>query len=140
MKQATLRAILRTRLSQVADLPLVIWEATNAAIGAVVRIEDELRAGTAFNLASGATQTRPLYLLTIHSPPDKRIAELDRLADAISNAFEPGRTLTDDARTHFLEITTLDAGAHRTLASGWGYRRCTVGLSATAFRTTLQPA
>lgn len=140
MKQSTIRAILRTRLSQMPDLPLVAWEATGVPNTTAIRIDDEVRGGTAFNLASGATQTRPLYLLTIHTPPTQRVAELDRLVDSIANAFEPGRTLTDDAQTHFLELTTLDMGAHRTLESKWGYRRCTVGLTATAFRTTLQTA
>ena len=141
MNLSVIRKILRLRLRAVPDLPLVQWEAVPFESPATeTYLDDDLRGGTNVTQSSGTTQTRPLYLLTIHTPPGRILADGDRLVDAIGAAFEPGRTLTDDARTHWLEITTLAMGALRVLASGWGYRRLAVGLTAAAFRTTLQTA
>lgn len=141
MNLSVIRALLRARLLTVPDLLLVQWEAVAFTQPATeTYLDDDLRGGTNATQSSGTTQTRPLYVLTIHTPPERILADGDRLVDAIGAAFEPGRTLTDAARTHWLEITTLDMGALRVLPSGWGYRRLAVGLTAAAFRTTLQTA
>lgn len=140
MNQATIRAILRTRLQAVPDLPLLVYEGEQTNNANVLRITDEVRLGTSSNLASGMTLARPLYFLSIEAPARLIAREVDRLSNSIALAFEPGRTLTDDNRTHFLEVTTLDLGTHRVLGTGWSFRRCTVGLTATAFRTILQTA
>ena len=141
MNTATIRAILRTRLLEVPDLPPVQYEGRPFKKGTTTYVEDELRGGTTVNQSTGTSVARPLYLLTIHTPPARITDDMDRLTDALLNAFEPGRTLVDADRTHQLEVTTLDAGALRVLPDGgWGYRRITVGLTAIAFRTTLQTA
>jgi hypothetical protein len=141
MMTATVRQILRTRLQQVPDLPPVQHEGRKFTRAADTYVEDELRGGTTVNQSTGTSVSRPLYLLTIHTPPTRISDEMDRVTDALLNAFEPGRTLIDADRTHQIEVTTLDAGALRVLPDdGWGYRRVTVGLSVIAFRTQLQTA
>jgi hypothetical protein len=141
MNTATIRRILRTRLLDVPDLPPVQHEGRTFTRGTATYVEDELRGGTTVNQSTGTSISRPLYLLTIHTPPTRTSDDMDRLTDALLNAFEPGRTLIDADRTHQIEVTTLDAGALRVLPDdGWGYRRVTVGLSVIAFRTQLQTA
>lgn len=137
MKQAVIRSLLRAHLELVPDLPLVRDEGTvSSAIGTATVLETELRGGTAIVVANGTTETRPLWFLTIRTPPACLLHDLDRVPDAIAETFEPGRTLTDVDATHLLVLTSLDPGALRVLPDGWGYRRITVGLTATAFRTT----
>ena len=140
MKAAVVRTIMRTRLVTVPDLPPVMWEQTEFVDPLTTYVEDEFRLGVTYPIANGTRQARPLYFLTIHSKKSDMLDELDRLADAFGNAFEPGRTLIDGAETHQLELLTFDAGALRRMPTGEGYRRCTVGLSATAFRTELLTA
>jgi hypothetical protein len=140
VKTATIRSILRRQLVQTPDLPTVVWEQTeHAAPQTATWIEDELRVPSTNVAATDMTASRVLYLLTIHTPPDRVLEELDHLADRIAAVFEPGRTLTDALRTHQLEITTLDTGATRRVAT-WGYRRLAIAGDARAFRTTLIPA
>ncbi len=139
MNTATIRAILRERLLSVPDLPSMRYEGVKYDKPATTTyMEDELRGGTMTTRANGTNEARPLYLLTLHTPASRIIADMDALADALGNAFESGRTLTDDARSHQLEITSFNPGALRVMPSGWGYRRITVGMTAWAFRTSLQ--
>ena len=140
MRQATIRAILRTQLQTVPDLPPVRFEQVeHTAPTSATWIEDELRVPASSVLANGLTESRGLYLLTIHTPPDRVLRDLDTIADAIAHVFEPGRTMTDHDRTHQIEVTALDLGAIRRVDT-WGYRRLAIGFTALAFRTTLQPA
>ena len=138
MKASVIRTTLRAALLQVPNLPTVQWEAAPFVAPASGQwLEDEVRLGTLVTGANGTTLSRPLYLLTIHTAPQRITDDLDTLVDAIGNAFEPGRTLTDSDRTTQLEITTLDAGALRVMPDGWGFRRLTIGASAWALRTSL---
>ena len=140
MKTATLRHILRRQLVQTPDLPAVVWEqAEHTAPQTTTWLEDELRVPSTVVGASDMTASRLLYLVTLHTPPDRVLEELDSLADRIAAVFEPGRTLTDHARTHQLEITSIDTGATRRVQT-WGYRRIAIAGDARAFRTTLLPA
>jgi hypothetical protein len=137
---ATLRAILRAQLALVPDCPPVVWEqSAHTKPASATWLEDELRLPSTTTLASGLTESRGLYLLTLHTPPDRVLRDLDTIADAIAHVFEPGRTLTDHERTHHVELTALDLGAIRRVDT-WGYRRLAIGFTALAFRTTLQPA
>lgn len=136
MRLSVLRTILRTQLQQLVNSPLVAWEAVGfTAPPTVTWIEDELRAGTLAVAATQTVQSRPLYLLTLHTPPARRLLDLDAIVDAITDLFEPGRTLADIDRTIQCEVSTLDAGAHRVMLDGWGYRRITLGLSVWTPRT-----
>jgi hypothetical protein len=135
VKLATLRAILRTHLATVPDCPPVVWEqVVHTAPPTSTWLEDELRLPATTIRASGLTEARGLYFLTLHTPPDRVLADLDTIADAIAHVFEPGRALTDHARTHQLETTSLDLGAVRRV-DAWGYRRLSVAFTALAFRT-----
>jgi hypothetical protein len=135
MKLATLRAILRTQLATVPDCPPVVWEqVTHTAPQTATWLEDELRLPATTVRASGLTEARGLYFLTLHTPPDRALADLDAIADSIARQFEPGRVLTDARRTHQLETTSLDLGAVRRV-DAWGYRRIAVAFTALAFRT-----
>lgn len=140
MNTATLRAILRLRLLDVPDLPPVQGEGKSYHRANVTYLEDEFRGGATFTQSNGTTATRSLYLLTIHTAPARITADMDRVTDALLNAFEPGRTLVDTARTHQVEIRTVDSGAQRVMSDAWGYRRVTVSLFAIAFRTQLLTA
>jgi hypothetical protein len=141
MNTATMRAILRTRLHQVDDLPPVKYEARKYERPfTTTHIEDEFRGGTATGQSNGTTEARPLYLLTLKVAPTAITDDMDRITDAVLHAFEPGRTLIDTDRTHQLEVVTCDAGAYRVMPDAWGYRRITIGLSAIAFRSPFQPA
>ena len=140
MNTATIRAILRARLLDVPDLPPVQYEGTRFQRPATTAwLEDEFRGGAQANGANGVTRTRFLYLLTLHTPTETVVPAMDTLADALERAFGAGRTLTDTARTHQVELTSYDTGALRILADGWGYRRITIGGTAWAFRSALQP-
>lgn len=140
MNTATIRSILRTRLLTVPELPPTQFEGRGYTRGPESYVEDELRGGTSAGQSNGTTEARPLYLLAVHTPPLLITEDMDRIADALLNAFEPGRTMVDTDRTHQIEVTTLDAGAMRVMVDGWGYRRITIGLSVIAFRTTLLTA
>lgn len=135
MNTATIRTIVRTQLLTTPDLPTVRWEQMpHTAPPTSNWLEDELRL-TAGNKANGLTEARGLYLLTLHTAPDRVLADLDSIADRLARQFEPGRVLIDAARTHQIECTSLDLGATRRVDS-WGYRRLAVGFSAVSFRTS----
>jgi hypothetical protein len=141
MNTATLRRIFRTRLAQVADMPLVRYErVVYEGTPTVAWIDEELRPGTQTTVANGTNAARPLYLLTIHTPKGTKPDEADALVDRLADAFQAGRTLTDSDRTHQIEITSFDTGALRVLTDGWGYRRITIGATAWALRTDFTPA
>lgn len=141
MRQATIRTILRARLHEVADLPVLRYEAVpQQKAPTVTHVIDELRPGSQARQANGMVQSRPLYLLTIKHPADVALAELDTLADRLAQAFEPGRTLTDDAQTHFCEIESVTPSSADTSQVGWVTRRLSIGLAVTAYVTTFTPA
>ncbi len=141
MNTATIRALFRTRLLAMPQPPVMRYEGVKYERPATTTyVDDEVRAGTMTVLANGTTESRPLYLLTIHTPSARVLADMDRLVDELANAFEAGRTLTDDDRTHQLQITSVSVGALRVLDTGWGYRRITIGATAWSFRTTLLTA
>jgi hydroxypyruvate isomerase len=62
---------------------------------------DEVRVVSVSTLASGLTEARVLYLLTLHTPPGQVLATLDTHADAIGHvhtAGNPGRGELDDTQ------------------------------------------
>ncbi len=138
MNGAIIRTILRERLLDVAEVPTIQWQGVAFTKPATMYLSEDFRAGTTSTVANGTNSARPLYLLDLHTPPDTDPAAIDTLGAALENAFQAGRTLTDDAATHQLEITSFNPGAVVTMPNGWGYRRITVGMTAWAFRTSLQ--
>lgn len=137
MNTETLRSILRTHIASVPDLPLMQYEGRAYTRPSVSYLDEELRGGTMANRSNGTTIARSLYLLTLNTAPSVITDDIDRVVDRLGNAFEPGRTMTDRARSHFVEIVNFDGGALRVMQDTWGYRRIVIGLSTIAFRTSL---
>jgi hypothetical protein len=141
MMTETVQQILRTRLQQVPDLPEVKYEDRAFKRGTETYVEEKLNPGTMVNQSTGTSVSRPLYLLTLHMPPTRISSDKGRVTDALLNAFEPGRTLVDADRTHFIEVVSATPSQSRVMPEdGWGYRQITIGLSVIAFRTQLQTA
>jgi hypothetical protein len=139
MNTATIRAVLRTRLADVPDLPPVRYEGVTYDKPATSSyLEDELRLVTTTQIATGVDDGRVLYFLTLHTPKARTFDDMDRVVDALSVAFA-SRSLVDAERTHQVVTTSFNGGALR-LMNGWGYRQITIGATAWALRPTFQAA
>jgi hypothetical protein len=146
MNRAIVRTFFRERLLLVDGLPttaggapLVAWADEDAFTppAADPYLVEEFRPGTATSVANGTHDARPQYVLDLYTPPGFDPAAIDALDGALENAFQPGRTMTDAARTHQLELTSYNPGTPRRAAKNWTVRRITIGATALAFRTTL---